>query len=829
MKFLLYVMLCLNAFVVGAQTTSGSESTPPAERSGAAMVGRISGVLADSATAKPVPFATVALQSIDGKLITGATTDDKGAFMLEKIAVGSYRLAISFVGYRTRVVDKVVISAEKPELELGRIVVSADSRNLKEVEVVGQKTLIEDKGDRLVYNAEKDISNAGGTAVDVLRKVPMLTVDFNGNVQMRGNSNIKVLVNGKPSSIMARNLADALKQMPANIIKSVEVITSPGAKYDAEGAGGVINIITKKALQGANGTVNATVGNFNRGVGTSLNLKKKKVGLSLSTNVYQYRNIQQNQSTRTALVDGAPASILTQRTSMDNTGLGGYGEMSFDYDPDSTSRINFAANVWGGNFPNNSTVINRLTKPDGEELQAFRNETRFRNPYGNGQLDLGYTKTFRKSGVESPEQEFSFLTQYSRMPDNYFYDTDRYAMSEVVTYRERSTNYSRNNEFTFQSDYTHPLKFNGRKDTTSLKLEVGAKAILRYIGSEFRVERSDDGGPGFTPAPELSNDFTYTQKVYSTYASLRLDTKRKWGLNAGARLERTDIQGDFVTTQTAFTSNYNNLIPSITLSKGIKTHTVKVSYTQRISRPLIWYLNPWVNAADPKNLTTGNPFLSPELSHNTELSHSITTKKGVSINSSLYWRQTNNAIEYLSTVNAEGVSTTKPQNIGQRANYGLSLNGSGQPNKDWNLSGGIDLRYVDFTSPALNLRNSGWIWNVNMNTSYKLPKNYTIQVNGNYGSGWINLQGNYSGWYWYGISAKREIWDKKASLTLGMNSPFNRGVRQTGRQIAPSFTSEFNALNVTRAVRLTFEWRFGQMSSGGGKQTKKINNDDRSR
>lgn len=823
MKNLLYVILFLSSCRSFAQTTSDSVRVDR---------GSVTGSLSDSITKQAVPFATVALQTPVGTIITGVTTDTKGRFLLEKVAVGTYKLVISFVGYRTRTVDQVTITAEKPTFDLGPIILATDSRNLKEVEVVGQKALIEDKGDRLVYNAEKDISNTDGTAVDVLRKVPMLTVDLNGNVQMRGNSNIKVLVNGKPSSIMARNLADALKQMPANIIKAVEVITSPGAKYDAEGAGGVINIITKKALQGFNGTVNATAGNFNRGLGTSLNLKKKKIGLSMSTNVYQYRNVQESQFSRTALsgrVDepGVPISILSQRTTMDNTGTGGYGEMSVDYDPDSTSRVNLAANVWGGNFPNNSTVLYRLTDPAGAELQAFRNEIRFRNPYGNGQLDLGYTKTFPKRSPDMAEREFSLLTQYSRMPDNYFYDTDRYAMSEVITYRERSTNYSRNNEFTFQSDYTHPFRKTGRNDTTSLKLEVGAKAILRYIGSEYRVENSENGLPVFTPAPALSNDFAYTQKVYSTYASFRVDTKRKWGLNAGARLERTAIEGNFITTNTQFTSQYNNLIPSITLSKGIKTHTIKVSYTQRITRPLIWYLNPWLNAADPKNLTTGNPYLNPELSHNTELSHSVTTKKGVSLNSSLYWRQTNNAIEYISTVDADGVSLSSPRNIGRRKAYGANLNLSGQINKDWNLSGSADLRYIDLRSPALNLRNSGVVWSANLNSTYKLLKDYTLQVNGNYGSGWISLQGNSSAWYWYGVSAKREMWDKKASLTLGINSPFNRGIRQTNRQMAPSFVSEAQSLNVTRSARLTFEWRFGQMNSGGGKQSKKISNDDK--
>lgn len=579
--------------------------------------GKITGSLADSTTAKSVPFATVAL--LNGqKLITGTTTDEAGTFILSTIPQGAYTLALSFVGYRTKTVP-VTISSERPSIQLGTISIAPEGKTLGEVTVAGQKALVEDKGDRLVYNAEKDISNAGGTAADVLRKVPTLSVDLDGNVQMRGNGNIKVLINGKPSAMMARNLADALRQMPANVIKSIEVITSPGAKYDAEGSAGVINIITKKALQGFNGSANVTAGNMNRSIGTNLNLKKKKIGFSLSANGYQFRNLRESQTRRTSL-DGAgqPLSILTQTSKADNTGTGGYGEMSFDYDPDSTNHINLSANVWGGYYPNNNSVMNRLTNPVGEELQAFRNDIRFSNPYGNGQLDLGYTKTFRKPG-----QEFSFLSQFSRMPDNYFYDTDRYAASEVLTYRQHSTNYSSNKEYTFQTDYTHPFTIKGRKDTTNIKLEVGLKGIIRDIGSEYRVTESLNGSSPFVLDSTQSNDFNYIQKVYSGYTSLRMDTKTKWNLTVGARFEHTDINGDFVTTKTKLVSQYSNLIPSVTLSKAIKTHTLKISYNQRIQRPMIWLLNPWMNQSDPQNIQTGNPYLNPELSHATELSSEI--------------------------------------------------------------------------------------------------------------------------------------------------------------------------------------------------------------
>ncbi|GAB2549577.1 TonB-dependent receptor [Spirosoma aerophilum] len=790
--------------------------------------GRISGTLTDSTTTKPVPFATVALQSPDSKLINGVTTDEKGAFILDKLAFGTYKLVISFVGYRTKTLDKVTLSAEAPHVELKQLSLAPDSRNLNQVDVVGQKALVEDKGDRLVYNAEKDVSNTGGTAADVLRKVPMLTVDLDGNLKMRGSGNIKVLVNGKPSSIMARNLADALKQMPANIIKSVEVITSPGAKYDAEGSAGVINIITKKAVQGTNGTVNLTAGNMNRSLGGNLNVKGKKLGLAISLNGYQYRNIGETSSTRTALTDRGdgirePSSILNQRTFRDNTGTGGYGEMSLDYDPDTTNRINFSANAWGGNFPMNSTLDSRLTSPQGAVLQAYHRDIQFRNPYGNTEFNLGWTKSFRKPG-----REFSILTQYARMPDNYYYTIRQRNMdSEVATYLERSTNLSRNNEYTFQADYTHPFTARTKHDTLNFKLEAGAKTILRGIGSEFVVEQATTGlDADYIIDPSRSNDFTYDQRVVSGYTSLKVDTKRKWNLTAGARLEHTSIQGDFVSTQSSFSSQYQNLIPSFTLAKTLRDkHTFKVSYTQRISRPLIWYLNPFRNASDPKNIQTGNPFLNPELTHATELSYSTFGKEGASFNAALFWRQTNNSIEWLATVDAQGVAVSSPQNIGRNASYGANLNLSLQPNKHFNFSIGTDLTYVDLTSMALNQRTNGWVWSVSPNASYKLPKDFTLQANGYVGSGWISLQSRNSGWYYYGLSAKKELMDKKMSLTLNVNNPFNRSVRITGEQFAPTYVAQNISNFVNRSVRLTLSYKFGQMSSGG-KQSKKIRNDD---
>jgi outer membrane receptor protein involved in Fe transport len=777
---------------------------------------KITGTVVDSSTKKPLPYSSISILKADSFYL-GTAADANGKFELSP-APGKYTIEVSVMGFvKKRLPLQVERSANKPLT----ISLTPEAGALKEVTITQLKALVEDKGDRLVYNAEKDISNAGGTAADVLRKVPMLTVDVNGNVQMRGSGNIRVLVNGKPSSMMARNLADALRQMPANVIKAVEVITSPGAKYDAEGSAGVINIITKKGLQGFNGSVNATAGNLNRSVGGNLSYRKKKIGIALSLSTYQYRNQHNGESSRTAFQDGVPINVIDQQTSGDNTGTGANGELSVDYDPDSLSRINFSANIWGGAFPSNSLQTTTVHDADGSLLQAYSNESWFRNPFGNGQLDLGYTKTFKKPG-----QEFSLLTQFSRMPDNYFYRTLFFTPDEDLYLTQYSDNFSRNKEYTAQTDYVHPFTKIGKRDTLDIKIETGIKFIYRDIGSEFVANHKDDINGPLIPDPEQSNVFDYTQKVMSAYTSLRMDTKKKWSVVLGARLERTELRGNFTSSGTSVNNTFNNLIPSINISKGIKKHRVKFSYTQRIQRPMIWLLNPWLNARDPKNIWTGNPFLLPELNHSWEIGHSISGENGFSLNSSFYYRHTNKGFEFLAKVDSDGVSLVKPLNVGKRFDLGLNINTTTQPLPNWNLGGGGELTYVDMKTTNSTLKASGWTWRLNYNTSYKFPKDYTIQADGSVGSGWINLQRKNSGWYWYSFSGKKELWKKKASLTLGVNNPFNARVKITAVRTDPSFLEYSNFSFINRGVRLTFEWRFGEMVAGG-KQTKKISNDDK--
>ena len=843
----LFWLLCGTVLVLeaGAQTNS----TVTKSFSPGTITGRLSGRMVDSVSGKPIPFSSVALLNSEGRPVLGTIGDEQGLFIVGKIPAGNYKLIVSCVGYQPKTLAGVSITDQNTVIELGTIRLWADSKVLNEVTVTEQRALIEDKGDRLVYNAEKDISNSGGSAADVLRKVPMLTVDLNGSVQLRGSSNFRIFLNGKPSAMMARNPADALRQMPGGNIKSVEVITSPGARYDAEGAAGIINIVTLKRLEGINGSANASAGNLSNSAGANVSAQGKRLGISVTGSFYQYRSISYTESDRTTLVAGRAINRLFQRSDQDNTGLGGNVGINLDYDPDSTTRISLWLSGWGGDWPNNSKLFSRLSAINGSTLKEFQGQIRFDDFYRNGEVNLGYTKTYTRRKVvysqvpvpnsrdmqavghyvteKGSQPELSFLMQYSHTPDRNYYTFDQSSSEDVVTYRERSTNISRYNELTFQSDYTYPFRFRTGKDTTQASLEIGAKGILRDIGSNYTLDQARDGSLNFVADSTRYNQFDYSQQVLSGYTSLRLVIAKNWTLTTGARLEQTFIGGAFVSTNTSVSRDYLNLIPNFSLSRKFKKgQTLRASYTQRITRPQVGYLNPYVNFSNPQNLVTGNPALDAELAHLSELAYSTFIGKKIFLNTAVYHRQTNNAIEYVFSVNEAGVSISRPLNIARRSISGFQVNTNVQPIRNMTVSGGGALQWIDAYSSALLQGNKGLVWNFTTNLSYRFAKGVIVQANGNYNSGRIILQGRSSGLYGYSVSARKELWNKKASLTLSANTPFNRVVRQENLRDAPTFTSYGYSANVTRSVLATFYWQFGQNTSNS-RQSKKINNDDK--
>ncbi|MFD1141117.1 TonB-dependent receptor domain-containing protein [Larkinella insperata] len=779
---------------------------------------QITGALLDSITRQAVPFASVALLSETGAIVAGQTTTEAGHFTFAGLDIGIYGVQITYVGYQPRTLTGLSITASQPRRDLGSLLLRSESRQLNEVRVSAQKALIEEKPDRLVYNAGSDITNKGGTAVDVLRKAPMLTVDVSGNVQIRGSSSIKVLLNGRPSGLLARNLSEALRMIPANTIQSVEVITSPAARYDAEGAGGVINIITKKQLKGSNGSLDVTAGNYVQSLGGSYGFKREKFGLTFSGNTNAEREKSIVEVTRTSLVNGQPVGELFQRTRADNIHPGWFSDLSMEYAFDTLNRINLSISSWGGAWPNSNTGYYRFRNADNQVTQEYNQVVDQQNPFGNIEWNLGYTRTFRK-----PKQELSILGQYSYTFDNSRYTSDQISLTNQLLYRETSTNRSHNPQWTWQIDYVHPFSRNAQQ-----VFEVGAKMVRRDVRSLYDVYTSEpEEVARLSLSVDRSNTFTYDQQVAAGYASLKLANRTFWTLQLGTRLENTSMSGQFIHTISPFRVQFNNFIPSIILAKQLtERQSVKVTYTQRISRPMIWDLNPYVNASDPKNRMAGNPQLRPELAHLAEISYSLTTLKGTYLNLALYRRQTANSIEDIRTVDTSGVSLTTRQNVARNARTGLNVNAAGQLGRNWKINGGGEFYYANFSSPALQVQNSGWLWQLTLNLAYQLPRQYAVQANGIYSTGWVLLQGKNSAWYDYSLAVRKEFWDKKASLTLGVNNPFTYPFRQQNDSQSSTFRSHTANHYFTRSVKLTFSWQFGQVRTEPDEPVRKITNDD---
>ncbi|UOQ71759.1 outer membrane beta-barrel family protein [Hymenobacter cellulosilyticus] len=400
---------------------------------------------------------------------------------------------------------------------------------------------------------------------------------------------------------------------------------------------------------------------------------------------------------------------------------------------------------------------------------------------------------------------------------------------DYVDYRENSFNDNRNREATFQTDYVQPL------DSTKT-LEIGAKSILRTVSSDYRIEADSLDGRGFVLVPSRSNQFRYDQNVYAGYLTYGFAVGKTLTFKFGTRVEHTRIDGDFMTNSATLQTNYTNVVPSLMAAWDVtKDQKLKLSYTRRIQRPSIFYLNPYINTSNPRNIMAGNPSLAPELTDAYELGYNTYIKKS-SFTFSGYWRQTNNAIEALSrnvparnllpTVDSALVLYTTFQNVARNATYGLSVSGSTKLTPKWNLSGNVNYYYMWVRSAALNLENGGTMHNANITSAWQFDNGWSAQFTGLFNSRRIQLQGRSSGYRSYNVAVKKELFQKKGSLTLSVINPFNRQLIFRNDLASEQFTYTDNSYFLNRNLRLSFNYQFGKLENRPARPKKSIRNDD---
>ncbi|GAB3951179.1 outer membrane beta-barrel family protein [Spirosoma harenae] len=783
---------------------------------------KITGSVVDSTQAKAVEFASIALYNkATGKAVDGTVADEKGKFTLSKLVAGNYDVLVSFVGFRNKTISNITL-ANGQSLDLGTIKLPANVKTLEEVTVVGQAALIEEKVDRLVYNAEKDITAKGGDATDILRKVPMLTVDLDGNVSLRGSQNIRVLINNKPSTIVASSVADALKQIPADQIKTVEVITSPSAKYDAEGSGGIINIITKKnSLQGLNLNIDSGVGNRGSMLSLNGNYRKGKAGFTLGGfGRAMYNTITKTNLDQTSQV-GNVTTLTRQSGDGHSSGLFGQYNLGFDYDLAKNQSLTAGVRYGVRNFLSQQDLVTQLFN-NGTLNSTTNRNVDAKNLSGTIDANIDYLHTFK------PQQEWSISTLYSRNDLTNNFDADILNGTGALTSRQRNLNKNVNQEFTLQTDYQTPIKKNQL-------LEFGGKAIFREVNSDYSYLVAGPSGQFTTERNNTLGELTYHQNIAAAYSSYTYTTKNRYTLKGGLRYEHTFIDASTREGGSLGVGDYGVLVPSINASKTVKGTTFKLGFNRRIQRPGLQQLNPNFNAANPQNITKGNPTLSPELTNNAELGISKTIGKTF-INATFFGRITNNAITQISqpSDSIPGAIVTTYQNIGRQHAYGTNLFANVAATSKINIGIFLNAFYTDLTGQAMGVNgvsvetsNSGM--NISggtfMNATFK--NGWGAQAFGFMQGSQVQLQGRQGGFGFYTIGVKKEFANKKASLGLAAENFLSNRFNIHTVLNSPLFSQVNDVYLYNRGVRLTFTLKIGKMTMDAPrKKAKSVNNDD---
>ncbi|MFN7119796.1 MAG: TonB-dependent receptor domain-containing protein [Saprospiraceae bacterium] len=798
---LLTLLLCGFLFQATAQRPAGG-GPPSGFGAQPSITGRISGTLLDSTTNKPVEFATVVLfDTRQKKQVDGTITDEQGEFKFPEVKLGTYELQLSFLGYSNKIVKDISLTPQKPDFTLDKILLSAEGVMLNEIQVTGQAAVVENQIDKLVYNAEKDVTSVGGDASNVLQKVPLLSVDAEGNVSLRGSSNVQILINGKPSTMFSSNPADALRTIPADQIKSVEVITAPTAKFDGEGSGGIINIITKKkGLEGFTGSVNGSVGNRQNRGGVNLTLTRGRFSVNLNGNGwYNPNRPSYGEFYRVDRINDVDR-ILDQDSEGDSEFYGPRAGMNINYDINAYNSITVSGGFrgFGRDQYNNTTAI--FTDPSAGLNQVYTRSSTANSLRSGFDLNTDYKRTFKR-----PEQELTLGFQIDTDRSTAENEFDQTGNEESLRIRNFNENLGRNLETTAQIDYVQPL-------SKAIKLETGVKGVLRSIDSDFSYQNFDFTGNQFVEDASRSDIFYYDQNVYSGYLSLNTKLGKNYGMVIGSRYETTDITGDFSRAETAFSNSYNNFLPSFILSRNFKNmSSLRFSYNQRIRRPGLFFVNPYIQQEDPREYTQGNPELLPEITDQYELNYN-TLIKGIVLNASLFYRYTSDIIESFLEVTPDGISVNTFRNIGENHSIGGSFFTSINIKEKLTIRAGANISSSNSRSVinGVDISRTFLVWNGNLNGTWTLPKGFKIEAFGFYNSPRASLQGTRASFSQISFGFLKEF-NKQFNMGLQLVQPFARDLKFENELEGLNFTQRnFNAVAV-RSIGVSFSYRFGKL------------------
>ena len=765
----------------------------------------VKGKIIDNQNNSALAYASVRLfKGSDSTFVTGAITDETGSFIID-IDAGKYYALSEFIGYNSRKTSGVNVSAENPQLDLGVIKLTASAKTLDEVVVQGEKSTMELALDKKVFNVGKDLANAGGTGVDILTNIPSVAVDVEGNVSLRGSNNVRILIDGKPSGLVSLKGGSGLQQLQGSMIERVEIITNPSARYEAEGMGGIINIVLKKERkEGFNGSFDIITGNpTNFGAAANVNYRKKNLNFFVNYTV-SYRNTPGRNSQNQQLFRNDSTFITLKDMESHLKGQNNSARAGIDYyfndknvlTGSYTYRLSKGKRFSEINYRDYLSNLSNLTSTTYRTQDETETEP-------NSEYAINYKKTFKKKGQE--------LTADVRYLDNWE-DSDQYyreksfkpdgSASDVPPTLQRAVNYETEKQLLFQVDYVHPFGKNG-------KLEAGARSSSRDMTNDYTVTQENNDG-SFSPIPGLTNDFLYEENINAVYGIMGNKTN-KFSYQVGLRAEWTGVTTTLKQTNEINDRKYANLFPSLHVTYDLPTqNALQLSFSRRVRRPQYNDLSPFMTYSDNRNYFSGNPDLNPEFTNAFEIGHIKYVEKG-SISSSVYYRHTNGKIISIRRVEENGNSYTRPENLGTENSYGAEFTSSYSLYQWWKMDGSVNFFRAITNGTGLDetFKSDTYSWFVRATSRFTLWKNTDLQFRGNYEAPQQTPQGRRKSLATLDIAASRDVLKNNGTLTLSITDVCNSRKYRSILE-GSNFYTTTSAQGRLRQINLTLNYRLHQ-------------------
>ncbi|MFD2513005.1 TonB-dependent receptor domain-containing protein [Pontibacter locisalis] len=799
-----------------------------AQQSPTSTSGKISGTLIEGDSKAPVGFANVVLLTAkDSSLVTGATTDIEGYFLLERVPAGRYTLRASRVGYPTKFIPNIVVSAQNPEVKLGNIPLKASSTKLSEVEIVAERQIVEYELDKRVVNVSQDINAQSGSVAEVMQNLPSVTVDIDGNVSMRGSSNVTILIDGKRSALS--NLT--LDQIPANLIESIEMITNPSSKYDPEGTSGIINLVLKKEKKpGFNGSASVTAGTYdNYNASLNLNYRYDKWSLnggydfrqrnrpgirnSFTTNFF-YNDLEQIDS----------VSFRSQTGDRSSTDISHSFRFGADYYLSPKKTISASGIYRFGQDEDNNTILYRFLNENRQETSASLRTTSETEDEQALDLTLGYRQTFGREGQELTAD----IVYNTNVDDELSLFDEADLVSSALPEVQRTLVDDGNLEFVTRVDYVHPISEDSR-------FETGFRSSFERLDEDSRFFNFSNLTRDFEYDLLQSNRFVYDEQVYSLYSNYS-NKYKSISYQVGVRAEQTYTKADQRTQSTVFNNSYFSLFPTVFITNDFNDdNKIQFSYSRRINRPRSRFLNPFVDRSDRFSLRFGNPDLKPEFVNSLELGY-LRYWGNTSLNATAFFRHTTDEIERFRTativvVNGDSIPGTEVTflNLSSNSSYGVELGFNHPVTKWWRLNGSASgfRTQLNTTQGDTELSSSRISWNAKLNSTMTVWKDLDIQLSGFYRAPMADIQGRMEQMYSVDLGMKKDILDSNGTVSLRVSDVFN--TRQFNfLSFGPEFRTESENRRQSRIIFLGFTYRINsdgenqrrrrdqQQNDGGG-------------